>query len=58
MTGELLNNNTEEKMRAGGSGSARGWLDGEKIIKDDKRWRGRQALLAMKEKGITLLKLS
>lgn len=28
------------------------------MIKDDKRWRGRQAFLAVKEKGITLLKLS
>lgn len=28
VTGELLNNNSQERMRAGGSGSARGWLDG------------------------------
>lgn len=54
-TGRLLNSNTEEDggQRACGSGTARGWVDG----RTNKRWTGRQTLLAVKEKGITLSSL-
>lgn len=55
MTGELLNNTTRKDE------SRSFWLCmwvARWIKDDDKRWRGRQAFLAVKEKGITLLKLS
>lgn len=55
VTGELLNNTTRKDESR--SFWLCMWVAGWRKD-DDKRWRGRQAFLAVKEKGITLLKLS